>query len=234
MLELRTRVVACEKCPRLVKYRTTLPVRAVFGGQGYWRRPVPGFGDMRARIVIVGLAPAAHGGNRTGRVFTGDESAKFLMRSLNEVGLANKPESVSKDDGLAHADCYMTAAVKCVPPKDRPTPEEFRSCSAYLDEELKLLSETEVIVALGVLAFGAVLRWAAKEGAEVSRAKFGHGQAYRFEGLPAIYACYHPSPRNTHTGKLTRRMMTGLFRKVIKEVESEGDHCDKDREEHLR
>ena len=217
MTELRADVISCVKCARLVKYRTTLPVRAAFSEQRYWRRPVSGFGDEGARIVIVGLAPAAHGGNRTGRVFTGDASAKFLMRSLHDAGLANKPSSLSADDGLALVDCYMTAAVKCVPPGDRPTPKEFLNCSAYLNAELGILSKVEAIVALGSLAFGAVLRWAASKGAEVSGLKFRHGLACHFEGLPAIYACYHPSPRNTCTGKLTRRMMTGLFRKVIKD-----------------
>ena len=228
--ELRTDIVSCEKCARLVKFRTTLPVRAAFSGQEYWRRPVPGFGDPGARIVIVGLAPAAHGGNRTGRVFTGDASAKFLMRSLYDVGLANKPSSLSADDGLILIDCYMTAAVKCVPPGDRPTPVEFLNCSAYLDAELGLLSEIEAIVALGSLAFSAVLGWASKKGAEISGINFKHGRVCHYGGLPTIYACYHPSPRNTYTGKLTRGMMTGLFRRVIKDCTGSSGvvHDDKD------
>ena len=213
--ELRSDVVSCNKCPRLVGFRETVPARATFRGQDYWRRPVPGFGDVKARIVVVGLAPAAHGGNRTGRVFTGDASAKFLMRSLHDAGLASKPASLSRNDGLVLTDCYMTAAVKCVPPGDRPTPEEFRNCSAYLEAELELLSRAEAIVALGQLAFRSILDWAANRGAETSGMKFEHGREYRFEELPTVYACYHPSPRNTYTGKLTRRMMTGLFRKVI-------------------
>ena len=215
--ELRSDIVSCRKCPRLVKFRETVPTRAAFLGQDYWRKPVPGFGDGRARIVVVGLAPAAHGGNRTGRVFTGDASAKFLVRSLHDAGLASKPTSLSIDDGLVLTDCYMTAAVKCVPPRDRPTPEEFRSCSAYLEAELELLSRAEVIVALGQLAFRSILSWAASKGAETSGTRFEHGREYRFEGLPAVYACYHPSPRNTYTGKLTRRMMTRLFVRVNNE-----------------
>ena len=214
--ELRSDVVSCEKCPRLVRFRTTVSVRAAFRGQDYWRRPVPGFGDATARIVVVGLAPAAHGGNRTGRIFTGDESARFLMRSLHDAGLASQPASLSRDDGLVLTDCYMTAAVKCVPPEDRPTPKEFRNCSVYLDAELELLSRAEAIVALGHLAFRSILDWAASRGAETSGAKFEHGREYGFEGLPNVYACYHPSPRNTYTGKLTRRMMTGLFKRVVK------------------
>ena len=217
LAELKSDVGSCKKCPRLVRFRETVPARAAFRGQDYWRRPVPGFGDARARVVLVGLAPAAHGGNRTGRVFTGDESARFLVRSLHDVGLANKPASLSRDDGLVLADCYMTAAVKCVPPGNKPTPAEFRNCSAYLDAELELLSRAEAVVALGHLAFRSVLSWASSRGAETSGMKFAHGREYLFEGLPVVYACYHPSPRNTYTGKLTRRMMTGLFRRVIKE-----------------
>jgi uracil-DNA glycosylase family 4 len=213
-------VVSCEKCPRLVRFRAAVPARAAFRGQDYWRRPVPGFGDANARIVVVGLAPAAHGGNRTGRVFTGDQSARFLMRSLHDVGLANKPASLSRDDGLVLTDCYMTAAVKCVPPDNKPTPAEFRNCSPYLEAELELLPRVEAVVALGHLALRSVLGWAAWKGAETSGLKFEHGREYPFEGLPAVFACFHPSPRNTYTGKLTRGMMTGLFKRAISESDA--------------
>jgi uracil-DNA glycosylase len=213
--ELESEVVSCRRCPRLVKFREAVPVRAAFRGQEYWRRPIPGFGDTNARIALVGLAPAAHGGNRTGRIFTGDESAKFLVRSLHDAGLANKPASLSRDDGLVLADCYMTAAVRCVPPDNKPTSAEFLRCGAFLDAELDLLTRARVVVALGRLAFGSVLGWAARRGAETSGVRFEHGRSYLFEGLPAVYACYHPSPRNTYTGLLTRRMMTGLFERAI-------------------
>ena len=210
-----------------MKFRETIPARAAFRGEDYWRRPVTGFGDVKARIVVVGLAPAAHGGNRTGRAFTGDASAKFLMGSLHDVGLANRPASVSRDDGLILTDCYITAAVKCVPPGDRPTPEEFRNCSTYLDAEMGLLTQAEAIVALGHLAFESILDWAERLGAETSGMKFEHGRMYRLDELPNLYACYHPSPRNTYTGKLTRRMMTGLFRRVIKgHVNGLGDRAE--------
>jgi len=199
-----------------VKFRETIPARAAFRDQDYWRKPVPGFGDVKARIVVVGLAPAAHGGNRTGRVFTGDASAKFLMRSLHDAGLASKPTSLFMDDGLVLTDCYITAAVKCVPPGDRPTPEEFRNCSAYLDAELELLTRTEAIVTLGHLAFESIMGRAERIGVETSGMKFEHGREYKFDGLPTVYACYHPSPRNTNTGRLTRRMMTGLFKRVVR------------------
>lgn len=215
-------MVSCKKCPRLVRFRAEVPVRAAFRGQDYWRKPVPGFGDARARIVLLGLAPAAHGGNRTGRVFTGDESARFLVRSLHDAGLASRPESLSRDDGLILKDCYMTAAVKCVPPENKPTRDEFRNCGLYLDAELELLDRMEAIVALGQLAFRSVLAWAAGRGVGTSGVKFEHGREYRFEGLPTLYACYHPSPRNTYTGVLTRAMMTGLLRRVIKECDAAG------------
>lgn len=217
MIELNVRITACRLCPRLVEYRETLPARKAFADQEYWRKPVPGFGDPEARIVVVGLAPAAHGGERTGRVFTGDESAKFLYRSLHDAGLANQPTSVSKDDGLRLKGCYVTAAVKCAPPKNRPIPEEFRACSAYLDTEMDLLEHAVTVVALGQLAFNAVVEWARRRGAETSGMVFKHGRSYHPSGLPRVYACYHPSPRNTYTGTLTRRMMTGVFKRASRE-----------------
>jgi len=217
--ELKSDVVCCEKCPRLVRFREKVPARAAFRAQEYWRRPVPGFGDERARFVLVGLAPAAHGGNRTGRVFTGDESARFLMRSLHDVGIASKPTSISRDDGLVLAGCYLTAAVRCVPPGNMPTSAEFGNCSSYLEAELELLSRAKAVVALGRLAFASVLDWAAGKGAKTTAVRFEHGREYRFDGLPAVYACYHPSPRNTYTGVLTRKMMTGLFRRIIRDCE---------------
>ncbi len=219
---LNERVVSCRRCPRLVRYRENLPKRKAFEDQEYWRKPVPGFGDPRARIVIAGLAPAAHGGERTGRVFTGDESARFLYASLYAAGLSNQPTSESRDDGLALFGCYVTAAVKCAPPDNKPTAREFRNCSVFLDEELAMLNEAAAVVALGRLAFEAVLGWASRQGAETKGMRFRHGGVYRMRGLPTLYACYHPSPRNTYTGTLTRRMMTGLFRKVIRECPQVG------------
>jgi uracil-DNA glycosylase family 4 len=211
--ELNEEVVGCRACPRLVRYREGLKPRRAFASQKYWRRPVPGFGDPLAKVALVGLAPAAHGGERTGRVFTGDESARFLFRSLHDAGLSNRPSSEARDDGLALRGCYITAAVKCAPPENRPTSEEFRNCSVFLDQELELLERARAIVALGRMAFDAVMRWAQSKGAETSGLTFAHGASYRLPGIPVIYACYHPSPRNTYTGTLTRRMMTGLFRR---------------------
>jgi uracil-DNA glycosylase family 4 len=216
-LELNSRVIACRRCPRLVRYRESFQARRAFEGQEYWRRPVPGFGDAHARIVLIGLAPAAHGGERTGRVFTGDESARFLYRSLYDAGLASQPTSESRDDGLELRDCYITAAVKCAPPANKPTALEFGNCGVYLDEEMALLDEARALVALGRMAFGAALDWAERRGLDTRGMVFRHGVTYSLGSLPRLYGCYHPSPRNTYTGLLTRRMMTDVFRKVIKE-----------------
>ncbi len=232
--ELNGRIVSCRKCPRLVEYRESIRPKKAFEGQVYWRRPVTGFGDVGAHIVVVGLAPAAQGGERTGRVFTGDESARFLYRSLYEVGLANQPTSESRDDGLQLRGCYVTAAVKCAPPGDKPTPREFRNCSPYLKEELSLLDGKRAVVALGKMAFDSVKRWAAGTGYDVGGMKFSHGARYRLGADLVLYGCYHPSPRNTHTGKLNVRMMNALFRKVIRERAPEQLAVDKDKEERLR
>jgi len=220
LAELSEEVVACRRCPRLVRYREGLKARRAFADQEYWRRPVPGFGDPLADVVIVGLAPAAHGGERTGRVFTGDESARFLFRCLYDAGLSNKPTSESRDDGLALIGCYITAAVKCAPPENKPTPREFTNCSVFLKAELQMLERKKAIVALGRMAFDAVTRWAKGEGADASGMVFAHGASFRLPALPTIYGCYHPSPRNTYTGTLTRKMMTDLFKVVVRENRS--------------
>ena len=214
---LNVMVVTCRRCPRLVEYRENLPSKKAYEGQVYWRRPVPGFGDIRAKIVMVGLAPAAHGGERTGRVFTGDESARFLFRALYEIGLANKPTSESREDGLILNECYITAAVKCVPPGDKPTAEEFRNCSDFLESELALLKDARAYVALGKMAFDAVVRWAGTQGLDADGAVFRHGASYRLGRRLKLFACYHPSPGNTRTGTLTPKMMKAIFGKVIKE-----------------
>jgi uracil-DNA glycosylase len=203
-----------------VRYRETVPPRRTFASQDYWRRPVPGFGDPEARLVVIGLAPAAHGGNRTGRVFTGDESGRFLVAALHEAGFANQPVSESKDDGLVYTGCYVTAAVKCVPPHDRPTAEEFENCSSWLDSELRLLERAKAVLALGRAAFEAYLDYAESRGAATKGLAFEHGKRYSLGGLPALYASYHPSPRNTHTGKLTRKMMAALLKRIGRETRS--------------
>lgn len=220
--QLEAEVVACRLCPRLVSFRESVPARAGFRSQLYWRRPVPSFGDPAAWLMVMGLAPAAHGGNRTGRLFTGDESARFLMRALHRAGFANKPASLSRDDGLRLSGCYITAAVKCVPPDNKPTLEEFRNCQQYLDRELDLLSNLRAVVALGQLAFRAYLELARRRGCGVRGVKFAHGARVAIPGLPWLYGSYHPSPRNTYTGKLSERMLVDILEQAKADWMREG------------
>jgi uracil-DNA glycosylase len=215
LTEVAETVVGCSRCPRLVAYRQAVPPRRAFESERYWRKPIPGFGDPEARLVIIGLAPAAHGGNRTGRVFTGDESGRFLVRALFEAGYASQPVSSARGDGLVYTDCYITAAVKCAPPGDKPTREEFEDCSVYLASELRLLRKATAVMALGRAAFGAYLGYAgATRGAATKGLEFAHGRRYELDGLPTLYASYHPSPRNTYTGKLTMEMLVSLLEKI--------------------
>jgi len=211
---LRRKVVACRLCPRLVEYREQVRPKASFGSQQYWSRPVPGFGDLNGRLLVIGLAPAVHGGNRTGRVFTGDSSGRFLVRALHTARFANQPVSESMDDGLVYADCYVTAAVKCAPPGDRPTVDEFANCSVYLDAEIALMKNLKTVLALGALAFKSYLDHLRAEGANVKGLEFAHGRAYTFPEKPTLYASYHPSPRNTNTGLLTHRMLVALLERI--------------------
>jgi uracil-DNA glycosylase family 4 len=175
---------------------------------------------MDGRLLIVGIAPAAQGGNRTGRVFTGDSSGRFLVRALHSAGFANKPVSESVHDGLIYTDCYLTAAVKCAPPGDRPTRNEFENCSSFLEQEIRLMSNLRAVLALGALAFGAYIRHLRREGFNPRGLKFEHGRLYCFEGLPWLYASYHPSPRNTNTGVLSPGMLTHLLRRIKTDLDS--------------
>lgn len=209
--QLEAEVVACRLCPRLVSFREKVPARAGFRSQRYWRQPVPSFGDPAAWLMVIGLAPAAHGGNRTGRLFTGDESARFLMRALHRTGFANQPVSLSRDDGLRLSGCYITAAVRCVPPDNKPTPREFRNCREYLNREIELLTNLRAVVALGQLAFKAYLELARSKGCRARGAKFAHGARVEIPGLPCLYGSYHPSPRNTYTGKLSEQMLVNVL-----------------------
>ena len=190
-----------------------------FRGQRYWARPLPAFGDIRARILIVGLAPAAHGGNRTGRIFTGDESGNFLFRALYEAGLANQPESRRLGDGLVLSGALVTAAVRCAPPGNRPLPGEFDNCRGYLERELALLPRGATIVALGSLAFDACLKALAASGENIPRPKprFAHGKSWRI-GDRLLLASYHPSQQNTFTGRLTRPMLARVLRRASTET----------------
>jgi uracil-DNA glycosylase len=210
---LRDDVVVCRKCPRLVAWREQVAEQKVarFADWEYWGRPVPGWGDPRARVLILGLAPAAHGGNRTGRIFTGDRSGDFLYASLHRTGFANQPTSVSPDDGLRVRDVYLAAVNRCAPPGNKPTPEERDNCLPFLERELRGLPRLRVIVALGAFAWDGALRAAATLGHVMRpRPKFGHlAEAdigpYRFLG------CFHPSQQNTFTGKLTPGMLDEVF-----------------------
>ena len=211
---LTAEIVACRRCPRLVAWREQVAFAKVarFRDDTYWGRPVPGFGDPAARILIVGLAPAAHGGNRTGRVFTGDASGDFLFEAMHAVGLANQPGGRRADDGLALRDAYIAAAVRCAPPANKPTPLERATCQPFLVRELGLLGEVRVLVALGAIAWESAFRTIAAltgEGAR-PRPRFGHGAVARAGGYE-IVGSYHPSQQNTFTGRLTQPMLRDVL-----------------------
>jgi uracil-DNA glycosylase family 4 len=216
---LSNEIVACERCPRLVAYRSQVAEvkRRAYREWDYWGKPVPPFGDPKARVLIIGLAPAAHGGNRTGRMFTGDRSGDFLYRALYETGFASQPESRSRDDGLKLSGAYVTAAARCAPPFNKPSPEEFRDCRPYLERELDLLKQLRVVVALGKIAFDAYLSILRDRGVIKSRAAFafGHNREYQIaSGQPVLVASYHPSQQNTSTGKLTAKMLREVFERA--------------------
>ena len=211
---LGAEVVVCRRCPRLVDWREQVAreKRAAFADETYWGRPITGFGDPDARILVLGLAPAAHGGNRTGRVFTGDRSGDWLFAALWRCGLANQPSSRSRDDGLRLEGAYVTAAVRCAPPANKPLPAERENCAPYLERELTLLHEVRVIVCLGAFAWASALRARAALGEPTPRPKprFGHGAE-----LPgkrwSLLGSYHPSQQNTFTGRLTEPMLDAVF-----------------------
>jgi uracil-DNA glycosylase len=214
----RDAIVACERCTRLRAYcrRIGRQKRRAFRGEIYWARPVPGFGDPRARVLIIGLAPAAHGANRTGRVFTGDGaggSGDFLMAALHRAGLSNQPTSRHRDDGLRLIDAFIAAAVRCAPPDNKPTPEEIVNCLPHLDAEVAALPRVRVVVALGRIGHDAYLRLLRHRGIVVRpKPPFGHGSHARLPNGQTLIGCYHPSRQNTNTGKLTPRMMDEVFR----------------------
>ena len=215
--EVSAEVIDCRKCPRLVEWRERVAREktARFAGQVYWGRPVPGFGDPAARILVVGLAPAAHGGNRTGRIFTGDRSGDFLIGSMYRTGLANQPTSVSRDDGLRLLGSYMAAVNRCAPPGNKPTPLERDACLPYLEREIAALRRLRVVVALGAFAWDGTLRALAASGHRTRpRPAFGHAAAGSV-GPYALLGCFHPSQQNTFTGKLTEPMLDTVFERAI-------------------
>jgi uracil-DNA glycosylase len=213
LTDLTAEVVACRRCARLVEWREEAAAHppARFRGQGYWARPLPGWGDPRARVLLVGLAPAAHGGNRTGRLFTGDRSGDFLFASLHRTGFANQPTSAAADDGLAAHDLYIAAVVRCAPPDNKPLPEERANCLPYLARELALLTELRVIVPLGAYAWDGALAALAELGfASSRRPVFAHG-AEADVGPYKLLGTYHPSQQNTFTGRLTEPMLDAVM-----------------------
>ena len=215
LAELEAQIVDCRACPRLVAWRELVAreKRASFASETYWGRPIPGFGDPDARVLILGLAPAAHGANRTGRVFTGDRSGDFLFAALHRTGFANQPTSVHAGDGLALRDAWITAAVRCAPPANKPTPVERDTCLPYAARELALLGDVRVIVCLGAFAWDAALRLLALRGVAVPRPRprFGHGVVLDLPSAPMLLGCFHPSQQNTFTGKLTEPMIDEVF-----------------------
>ncbi|HSP55599.1 MAG TPA: uracil-DNA glycosylase [Dehalococcoidia bacterium] len=212
-LEAITRdVVACTKCPRLVAWRQQAvrerPRR--FAGWDYWERPVPGFGDPAARVLVVGLAPAAHGGNRTGRIFTGDRSGDWLFRAMHRAGFANQPTSVDRDDGLRLTGAYIAAIVRCAPPDNKPLPEERDNCLPYLQRELAALPDVRVIVALGAFALDGIARALGLR----PKPRFAHAAEFTLSGGRAMICTFHPSQQNTFTGRLTEEMLDAVFHRA--------------------
>jgi uracil-DNA glycosylase family 4 len=239
---LNREVVACTRCPRLVAYREEVArvKRRAYLDQEYWGKPVPGFGDPQARVLIMGLAPGAHGSNRTGRPFTGDASGKFMYPVLYETGFANQPTATDRNDGLKLTNLYITAAVRCAPPDNKPLPQELAECAHFLDRELEGLKEVRVVVALGKIGFDAYLNYVKRQlthpfdklraGSNVARNAtlgwgthfnkqaylFKHGASYHMPDGKVLVASYHPSNQNTQTGKLTRKMFVEIFKQAAK------------------
>jgi uracil-DNA glycosylase family 4 len=216
---LQRRVVACALCPRLRCYcqRVAREKRRMYRGWEYWGKPVPSFGDPAAELLILGLAPAAHGANRTGRMFTGDRSGEFLYRALYEAGFASQPTSFCREDGLELRNCYITASLRCAPPGNKPLPRELRNCQPYLEREFEILKRVRAVLVLGRIAFDAYLR-VVRERADVPRKssyQFAHGASFEMPGgLPRLYCSYHPSQQNTQTGRLTPKM----FQRVLNDI----------------
>jgi uracil-DNA glycosylase family 4 len=214
--KLQSKVVICHKCPRLVAYLQEVPKHKPkrYRDWDYWSKPLPSFGDPKARLLIVGLAPAANGGNRTGRMFTGDRSGEWLFNALHRFDFANQPNSLRRGDGFKLNDCYITATIRCAPPKNKPLPEEIENCRPYLLRELDLLDQVKIILPLGQIAFIQTLKSLRLKGFEIPPLSFGHGKVYPLPNGQTIITTYHPSQQNTQTGKLKRPMFYRIFRMV--------------------
>jgi uracil-DNA glycosylase family 4 len=218
--QLNAEVIACTRCPRLVEYRERIAreKRRAYRDCEYWGKPVPGFGDPDARVLVLGLAPGAHGSNRTGRPFTGDASGKFMFPVLHEAGFANQPDATHREDGLRLKDIFITAAVRCAPPDNKPLPQELANCAHYLDREVEGLKNVKVVVALGRIGFDAYLNYLRRCGQLASKKPyvFRHGAEYKMPDGKTLLASYHPSNQNTQTGKLTRQMFIRIFKEAAK------------------
>lgn len=221
---MQREVVDCRACPRLAGHRERIAARKVrrFASETYWGRPVPSFGDSQARLLIVGLAPAAHGANRTGRMFTGDRSGEWLFEAMHRYGFSNQPQSSARDDGLALSDAYITAIVRCAPPANKPDRQEITACRPFLIREIQALPHLRVVLALGKIAFdGFLASWAASGGiVSKPKPKFAHGGAFRLSAHLHLLASYHPSQQNTFTGRLTRPMFHAVFREAKRLLEA--------------
>lgn len=214
--KLRRIVVQCQRCPRLVAYLEDIPKHKPkrYRDWDYWSKPLPSFGDLGARLLIVGLAPAAHGGNRTGRMFTGDRSGEWLFGTLYKSNFANQPNSWQRNDNFALSNCYITATIRCAPPKNKPLPEEIENCRSYFLQELELLRNVKVIVPLGQIAFTQTLKSLRQKGLEIFPLSFGHGRIYPLPNGQTLITTYHPSQQNTQTGKLTKPMFEQIFKMI--------------------
>ena len=219
--ELKNKIIKCKKCPRLVKFRNKIAreKRKQYINENYWGKPITGFGNLNAKILIVGLAPAAHGGNRTGRVFTGDKSSDFLYKCLFKANISNQSNSDYKNDGLRLKNAYITTALKCVPPGDKPHPLELKTCFKYFKEEINLLNKSRVIIALGKIAFDAcVAFYKSQYNLNNQKYNFGHGIYYILPDNKILIGCYHPSPRNVNTKRININKMVKLFNKAKKMI----------------
>lgn len=225
LLHIHQKIVVCRRCPRLVKWRERIAREKTkrFENEDYWGKPVPSFGDLNARLLIVGLAPAAHGGNRTGRTFTGDRSGDWLYRALHKAGFANQPVSMHRDDGLKLKDSLITAPCRCAPPANKPTPEEMANCRSYILEEVALLKKIKVVIALGKIAFDTALSvFGEVYGVDFSpKPKFTHRAEVKLTDKITLIASFHPSQQNTFTGRLTEAMFDGVFRRARQLLDSE-------------
>ncbi len=217
---LNKKIIGCNKCKRLVTFRKAISKkkRKQYLNETYWGKPITGFGDLNAKILIIGLAPAAHGGNRTGRVFTGDRSSDFLYKCLYSAKISNQPKSDYLNDGLKLKNAYITTALKCVPPGDKPEKKELINCYKFLDQEFDLLKKCKIIVALGKIAFDASINFYKKKFDLKNKFIFTHGKNYKLPDGKIIFGCYHPSPRNVNTGRINLKKMTSFFIKTKKYI----------------